>query len=45
MKKFIEKDNGLFAAFAWMITTVNSACIFYTHQELLPQVDKKLRKF
>ncbi|MGN0647506.1 MAG: AgrD family cyclic lactone autoinducer peptide [Oscillospiraceae bacterium] len=30
-----------------MITTVtvNSACTFYTHQELLPQVDKKLRKF
>lgn len=51
MKKSILKVYGLFgsmiAALAMMMTvmTVNSTCIYLTHQEELPQDAKKLRKF
>lgn len=47
MKKFMQKYGGMIAAFALVITTVtaNSACIWITHQEPLPQGAERLRKF
>lgn len=51
MKKFmlnnIAKLGSVVAALAVMITTVNvnSACVWFTHQEKLPVDAKKLRKF
>lgn len=51
MKKFISKYamqfGGCFAALAMAVTvaTVNSACVWFTHQEQLPEEAKKLRKF
>ena len=47
MKKFISRYGSWLAAFALVVTTVtaNSACIFFTHQEKMPETAKKLRKF
>lgn len=51
MKNFISKYGvkfgGCIAALAMMVTaaTVNSACVWFTHQEKLPEEAKKLRKF
>lgn len=47
MKKFITRYSSWLAAFAMVVTTatVNSACIFFMHQEKLPDTAKKLRKF
>lgn len=47
MKKFIEKNLGLIASLAFVITTVtaNSTCICLIHQDRLPDEAKKLRKF
>jgi len=47
MKKFILKYGSFVAALALLVTTMteNSACIFYMHQEKLPESAKKLRKF
>ncbi len=47
MKKFMLKYSGMLAAFALVITTVvaNSACVWITHQEQLPESAKALRKF
>ncbi len=51
MKKFIKKHiwklGSCAAALAVMMTaiTANSACVWFTHQEELPEEAKKLRKF
>lgn len=47
LKKFMLKYSGMLAAFALVITTVvaNSACVWITHQEQLPESAKALRKF
>lgn len=47
MKNFMKKHGKSVAAIARTVTTVtaNSACVFYTHQEKLPETAKKLRKF
>lgn len=41
------KLTGIFAALAMIVTvmTVNSTCIYLTHQDELPENAKKLRKF
>lgn len=45
--KICSRFGGMFAALAMVVTvmTVNSTCIYLTHQEELPQGAKKLRKF
>ena len=47
MKKLLTKYGSILAAFALVVTTMtmNSTCIFVTHQEKLPEAAKKLRKF
>jgi len=47
VNKLIMKYGGMLAALALVVTTLtaNSACIFYTHQEQLPESAKALRKF
>lgn len=42
-----SRFGGVLAALAMMVTalTVNSTCIYLTHQEELPENAKKLRKF
>lgn len=47
MKNFVQKYSGMIAAFALVITTVvaNSACMFLTYQEKMPENAKALRKF
>lgn len=47
MKKFFKKYGHIFAALAFVFTTltVNSTCSFFTHQEKLPEGAKALRKF
>ena len=47
MKKFISRYGSWLAAFALVVTTVtaDSACIFFTPQEKMPETAKKLRKF
>ncbi|MEE0023277.1 cyclic lactone autoinducer peptide [Ruminococcus sp.] len=47
MKKFIKKYSGLLSALALVLTTftVNSTCIYTMHQDEVPEVAKKLRKF
>ncbi|WP_295216113.1 cyclic lactone autoinducer peptide [Ruminococcus sp.] len=45
--KISARFGGMFAALAMLVTawTVNSTCIYLTHQEELPEHAKKLRKF
>lgn len=47
VKKILYKYGACIAAFALTITsmTVNSTCLFYTHQPEMPVNSKKLRKF
>lgn len=47
LKNFVQKYSGIIAAFALVITTVvaNSACMFLTYQEKMPENAKALRKF
>lgn len=51
MKKLINKHiwklGSCVAAMAVMVTaaTANSACVWFSHQEKLPEEAKKLRKF
>ena len=51
MKKFISKHiwkiGNFVAALAVVMTavTANSACVWFSHQETLPEEAKKLRKF
>ena len=47
ISKYAVKFGGCIAALAMMVTaaTVNSACVWFTHQEKLPEEAKKLRKF
>jgi len=47
VKKFIKKYSGLLSALALVLTTftVNSTCIYTMHQDEVPEVAKKLRKF
>lgn len=49
MKKFISKHKigSCVAALAVMVTavTANSTCVWFSHQEKLPDSAKKLRKF
>lgn len=51
MKKFITKYiwkiGSCVAAFAVMMTalTANSTCVWFSHQEQLPNEAKKLRRF
>ena len=51
MKKFISRHiwklGSCVASLAVMMTvvTANSACVWFTHQEKLPEEAKKLRKF
>jgi cyclic lactone autoinducer peptide len=47
VKEFIKKYSSLLAALALVVTslTVNSTCIFTMHQDEVPEVAKKLRKF
>ncbi|MBE6843848.1 MAG: cyclic lactone autoinducer peptide [Ruminococcus sp.] len=47
MKNFLMKYSSVIAAFALMVTTVveNSACIWITHQEKMPENARRLRKF
>lgn len=44
---FFSRFGGVLAGLAMMVTamTVNSTCIYLTHQPELPQNAKKLRKF
>lgn len=47
MKGFIKRHSGLLAALALVVTslTVNSTCIYTMHQDEVPEVAKKLRRF
>lgn len=47
MKKFMTKFGSYIAAMAVMVTamTANAACVWFTHQEELPDEAKQLRKF
>jgi cyclic lactone autoinducer peptide len=44
LKRNASQSLAFLAMFATIIT-VNSACIFLTYQEELPECSKKLRKF
>ena len=47
ISKYAVKFGGCIAVLTMMVTaaTVNSACVWFTHQEKLPEEAKKLRKF
>lgn len=47
MKEFIKRHSSLLAALALVVTslTVNSTCIYTMHQDEVPEVAKKLRRF
>lgn len=47
MTNFFAKYGALLAALALAVTTLtaNSTCLFWTHQEQLPEGAKALRKF
>jgi len=47
LKEFIKKNSGFLSALALVLTTftVNSTCFFTMHQDEIPEVAKKLRKF
>lgn len=47
MGAFMKKYGHVMAALALIVTTItaNSACVWITHQEPLPDAAKKLRKF
>lgn len=47
MKGFIKRHSSLLAALALVVTslTVNSTCIYTMHQDEVPEVAKKLRRF
>ena len=45
--KYAVKLRSCMAALAVMATalTVNTTCVWFSHQEKLPEIAKKLRKF
>ena len=45
--KFTYVFGSIVASFAWLITiySMNTACIYITHQSKIPDSAKKLRKF
>lgn len=47
VKKFITKYGSWLASMALVVTafTANSACIFFMHQDKLPESAKRLRRF
>jgi len=47
VKEFIKRHSSLLAALALVVTslTVNSTCIYTMHQDEVPEVAKKLRRF
>ncbi|MBR4101848.1 MAG: cyclic lactone autoinducer peptide [Oscillospiraceae bacterium] len=47
MKNFMQKYAGIMAALALVVTTLmaNSTCSYTMHQDEMPEVAKKLRKF
>ena len=47
MTRFFTKFGTVLAGFAMLMAVIaaNSACVFFTHQEKLPEGAEKLRKF
>lgn len=47
MTRLVSKFGTVIAAFAMLMTVLaaNSACVFFTHQEKMPEGADRLRKF